>query len=749
MANIILHRKIDNRHGLGAEIFSFINKLAENPANPSLHIEPIKNARDKRVRTGRINDKYRAVLFELNGKGEQHFVIADVLNHDDAYVQAVKISLSIDPTTGVTSIQTLAPLPTPEEIEAEIQSRAAAIAAEKVAEQAIEQEAIAPVRILAEHGITEKMLSDELGLSPLSVNIVMRAKTEAETQELLAAGPSWEADAVLGLLAGMSIKEVREDLGLDSADKPEIRQDDDASLIDGLQTAAAKMDFVFGPDEEELRNIIETGSFAAWRIFLHPSQEKAVRAKHSGSARILGGAGTGKTVVVVHRANHLVTRTDLAPRVLLTTYTRDLANSLKSQMNLLNPGYPEAPMHSAPGLWISGIDALANSILGLAQVSEITAAFESELGVKFGKKPGPLYDKDEARLWDEAVIVSGENLAPEKRHSTFLSQEYAAVILTNRIVEEGKYLRVSRAGRGTPLSRSERKSVWNIVQAFHAKCRAEGRFTFAALAAVAAGIISARKVPMFDHVLVDEAQDFHAGHWRLLRAVVASGPDDIFIAEDSHQRIYGQRLVLSRFGIETRGGASRRLNVNYRTTAQNLRYASAVLDGTEWLSSTDEPDDLTGYRSAFQGPEPIILHSDTEKQEAEKLAEQIKLWIDQDPNATIGILSRTKKRRSDIIAQLSDLGLESNTRHDANSVTNSRVSFMTWHNAKGLEFTHVALLDVSDTVVPPKYMTRGLAEAEQQDAIQRERALLYVAASRARDQLLVSIVGKPSSLLPR
>ncbi|MDO5032881.1 MAG: 3'-5' exonuclease [Corynebacterium sp.] len=289
--------------------------------------------------------------------------------------------------------------------------------------------------------------------------------------------------------------------------------------------------------------------------------------------------------------------------------------------------------------------------------------------------------------------------------------------------------------------------MWAIVQLFHAKCAVHQRLTYAACAVVAAHIVRSRSVEgMFDHVLIDEAQDFHAGHWRFLRAVAKKGPNDIFIAEDSHQRIYGQRLSLRNYGIETRGRASTKLRVNYRTTAQNLGYATSILEGTEWIDSEEQTDSLTGYHSVRQGPAPVVLHSASKAEEAEALAARMEEWIASGEDISIGVLTRTNSRRAEIAAQLGDLGLA--VSPDRQTTRQRSIAVMTMHNAKGLEFTHVVLLDVNAEALPQRYLIQGLAQAEVDDTLQRELALLYVAASRARDVLVVSIVGEPSELLP-
>ena len=768
--SLSFYRRIEDRYNLGNQIFEFCNKLVEDPTNPSLHVEPIKDAADKRVRTARVNRKYRAVLFELHDGNDTMFVLIDILNHDDAYALATSKTLVVNEASGVPAlVDATAPAASAAMSQAEIESRAKRLAAEQLAAEAAAaaEEADATDESAAESsgapsddtadegeglrpwdvvGVAKQKLTDDLGLSPQTVAVLEQSATVDEALEKSESAPDWEHHAVVGLLSGMSIAEVREELGLD-LDKPAAADaSSDKALVEGIKSPAARMDFAIDPGEEELAAILK-GSFAEWRVFLHPSQRRAVEGEHTGSARITGGAGTGKTVVVVHRTKYLLQKNPKA-RVFLTTYTRELANALKTQMNELYPAFPEASVHGAPGLWISGVDALVFDVLANAQATERAAAMAAVLNIDADFVPRGLDGVEEKRQWQEAAELKGSSLPREKSHPTFLAQEYSAVILTQGITDEKTYLRARRTGRGTPLTRAERKAVWAIVEYFHAACASIGKLTYAAAAVVAAHIVEHRTGTegMFDHVLIDEAQDFHAGHWKFLRAVAKRGPNDIFIAEDSHQRIYGQRLVLRDYGIETRGRATRKLRVNYRTTRQNLGYATAILEGTEWIDSEEDVDDLHGYRSVRQGPAPVVVNSASKAEEAETLAAHIRDWTAGEDDVSIGVLTRTNPRKDEIATQLGELGVAVSTGRRTSR--ERPVAVMTMHNAKGLEFTHVILLDVSSEALPQRYLMKGLAPAEADEALQRERALLYVAASRARDVLLVSVVGEASELLP-
>lgn len=779
MAAIVsFYKSFKDRYNLSGQLLDFVNKLTNNPESPGLHVEPIKNAADKRVRTARVTDQYRAVLFELKGASERQFLLIDVLNHDEAYQLATSKKLVVNPVNGTTAlVEATASGVTGGGVvnQAEVESRAKQLLAEELAriqadeeQKTLEKKAATsdsqensppvvpekrPAEILAEAGVKEDDLGQQLGLSPLTVELLLTADSLGILEGYLTTQPAWEHDAVVGLLAGLSIEEIRDELGLNnqpvengtSASGLESEPTDD-DLISGMHTDAAKMEFLVAPGQEDLEAIIASGSFENWKLFLHPSQRRIVTAEHSGSSRVTGGAGTGKTVVVLHRTKHLLEKNPQA-RVLLTTYTRDLAASLKTQMAQLYPSYKEAIVHGAPGLWISGVDQLVKAVVDNANPEELRTALKSEFGIDSSFNPGVLGDRDERKLWQEAVQLKGSALPPEKAHPTFLSQEYSTVILTHQIKNEKSYLRVRRAGRGTPLSRAERKAVWATVETFQSKCGVHRAFTYIAKAVLAASIVEQRKdFGVFDHVLIDEAQDFHAGHWRFLRACAKKGANDMFIAEDSHQRIYGERLVLAHYGINTRGRASSRLKVNYRTTAQNLSYASAILKNTEWIDSEEQVDSLTGYHSVRQGPAPLVIHSASKPEEADKIAELIKSWIAADTGVSIGVLTRTTQRGGEISTQLSerDIPVAAGRKTSADHP----VSVMTMHNAKGLEFTHVVLLDVSAEAIPQKFLLNGLAPAEQEGSLQRERALLYVAASRARDMLAVSVVGEPSDLLP-
>lgn len=211
--------------------------------------------------------------------------------------------------------------------------------------------------------------------------------------------------------------------------------------------------------------------------------------------------------------------------------------------------------------------------------------------------------------WREALASAGGALPEALRSEAFLATEYATVILPNRITTREDYLRARRPGRGVALDRGKRSAVWDVVAACRAQARVSGGVDFAEAAAIAAAHLTRHAETdghLFDHVLVDEGQDLSPTHWQLLRSLVGEHADDLFIAEDSHQRIYGRRVVLSQFGIKI-VGRSRRLTLNYRTTAQTLDYAMRILKGADYVDLEEAAETSGDYLSARTAPDRLHL----------------------------------------------------------------------------------------------------------------------------------------------
>ena len=801
---------------LRAKIGPFISKLSTMTTSSGLHLEPIRGSRDRRVRTARVTDFYRAVLFELAADGEVVYVIHGIWPHDEAIKIAESVTVHVNPRNGITEVVNVGDLIglDPRAVEearrtaqaelAAAQREADEIARETARIQAANAEArrrnekargadagsaptqapgepvatggqrgeggavagtagaaavpgavVVPSRDQAPvwpDGLTVEMLHDELGIDVRLGAAALAAQRESQLLDLAStARVSWQGEALLNLATGATIEEIREDFGLRPS-RDVSAEPTDADLIAGLRTRAARSTFTWLESDEDLRRAIEGLSFAEWQLFLHPQQRALVERRANGPMRVSGGAGTGKTVIAVHRAVELAKR-DKAdgqePRILLTTYTRNLADDLRRQVAQLEPRLPFTEKLSEPGVMVSGLDRVARMILQQAGARISPIAQEV-----IGQPRGRVLTYPRENVWQEVLTLMGDELPEGLRSADFLESEYELIVLPQRVTALKQYLRVRRPGRGVALDRSKRAAVWKAMERYRDRSADLGVTSFDEQLALAAAWLdqeAALGTPRpFRHVLVDEAQDLTPAHLQLLRALVEPGPDDLFLAEDSHQRIYGKKITLSHYGIQVRG-RSRRLTRNYRTTRQNLDVAFGILDPGTYEDMEGQAEEHH-YFSPRSGPEPLLLHATDRADELSKAAELLTVWLEQDRDSedsapeTIAILVRDRYQRDAVANGLAQHGIEVRAV-DREAAGRGRPVVMTMHRAKGLEFRKVLLFDVSKNAIPRPLRDQQYSDADRDDALLRERSLLYVAATRARDQLAISWSGEASPLI--
>jgi superfamily I DNA/RNA helicase len=717
---------------LKKKAYAFLEKLSEDDSSPGLHVEPIANSADSKARTGRVDHGYRAVLFKVPGKNEPTYVFYGIWPHDEAIAVAKKTRLSLNPVNGVAEITTAVETTEPSTPAAPARAAAPARPA-----------AVPP--LLVRLGLDHKALVDVLGINAALADRALLAVDEDHLMRLIEGAVEWQGLALLDLATGLSVAEVQDKLSLaESADAASTTSSESEGdrLVEGLRHPAAQMSFAWIENNAELRRVVEGGDFGAWRVFLHPEQRKYAQRSYSGSFRLSGGAGTGKTVVLLHRARMLARRSP-GSRVLLTTFTANLADQLRTDLDRLDPSLSCAATLGAPGISVYGIDSLASAVLRQAGLDAATAA-EAVLGVATtqlgGRTPGT--------AWRDAVDASSGALPPALRSTAFLAAEYASVVLPNRITTRETYYKVRRPGRGVALDRAKRAAVWDVISAYQAAARIEGSVDFAEAATVAAAYLAQSGTHLADHVLIDEGQDLGPAHWQLMRAIVGAHADDLFIAEDSHQRIYGQRVALSAYGIRI-VGRSQRLTLNYRTTAQNLAFAVTTLKGGSYVDLEEAAESAIGYRSARSGPVPRLMPCATLTEELDKAAELLRSWVaTTDAAETIAVLVREQRQRDRLVTGLAERGVTIRAV-DREPIKPGQPVAMTMHRAKGTEFSRVLLFGIDQSAIPRPLRDEQYAEEAWADALLRERSLLYVAATRARDELAVSWSGDPSQLLPQ
>ncbi|MEV4620516.1 UvrD-helicase domain-containing protein [Asanoa sp. NPDC049573] len=700
--------KIDG--SVKAKAMTFLQKLSADDTTPGLHVEPIANAADSRVRTGRVDLFWRAVMFRLDGAGESHYVIHGVWPHDEASAVAARVRLKVNPINGLPQFEQAAEAP-------------AATPPGSGGPSAFHVPAQEP--LLVRLGRNRGDLVDRLGVPADVADQALAAADEDTILDLAQRHEGWLGLLLIDLATADPIDTITARLQIEA---PEHTGDGDADLLRSLKQPAAQVQFAFIDGQEELRRVIEEGDFGSWRVFLHPEQRRYAVRRYKGPFRLSGGAGTGKTVVLIHRARMLA-REQPEARIVLTTFTTNLADALRDGLAQLDPTVPQATTLGEPGVFVTGVDALAATVIRTAGTA-IADAVQTVLG---DDRSAPTARTPNGR-WREIIEASSSKLPPEIANETFLSAEYALVVLPNRVKNENDYRRVRRPGRGISLDRAKRDSVWALIAAYRAQGRVDGALDFAEAAAVAAAHLEFTGARA-DHVLVDEGQDMSPAHWQMLRALVAEVEDDLFIAEDSHQRIYGNRTVLGRHGIRI-VGRSQRLTLNYRTTAQNLRYAMAVLDGGDYVDIEEQPE-ATGYRSARSGPAPAVESVDSLVAELDVIADRLRGWIDGGAAPeTLAVLVHDRFQRERVVNALNERGVQARAV-DRDRPTGGRVLVMTMHRAKGIEFAKVVLADVGSRSAAEQARLDGLDDVERQDVELRARSLVYVAATRARDELVV------------
>ncbi len=521
-----------------------------------------------------------------------------------------------------------------------------------------------------------------LGVDAQVLPVVRLLAVEADLERLQMALPDAQYAALFALSGGMTVDEAGAEVArlFPVGTAPE--QVGRGDLVAALERSPDQVTFM---SEQQDLPFILARPFAAWRTFLHPGQrEIAYLPSYAGPAQVTGGPGTGKTVTVLHRAAFLAARAATSPeeggpaaagqvsrpgpggaRILLTTFNGNLAEALHVQLDLL---MRDAAARSR--IEVLNVDRLAYGVVKQARGHPVIA--------------------DERVLrtrWAEGAADARLPFTP-----AFLKNEWEQVILAQDLRTEQAYLDCPRTGRGRPLTRTQRTRVWQAAQRVTAELAAARESTHLQLANEAAHLLGQAGEPPYRHILVDEAQDLHPVQWRLLRAAVAPGPDDLFIAADPHQRVYHSRVSLASLQICVRG-RSRRLSLNYRTTQEILARAVPLLGADPVIGLDGLVDSLLGYRSPTRGQRPQLKVAATRAGEFTALTERIRSWLSTgiEPQA-IGVAARSASLVREAREALSADGIMTVPLRGRGDPQAVRVGTM--HAMKGLEFQAVAVIGV-------------------------------------------------------
>lgn len=658
----------------------------EQATHAGQHLEKVTHARDDRFRTIRINRFWRGVV--LAPESGNTSTLLKVLPHDEAYAWAQRRVASVNTATGRIEIRDV------EAIEHTLPALSGI--AEATPKRLFDHVSDADLRRL---GIDEQTLA---------FTRVLTESVQLDVSQGLLPGPQW--DVLAGLAAGLSPEEVWAEFGdISTGFDPD-------DLGAAVSRSAERMVLVDGP--EELLAVFRH-SFALWPIYLHPVQRRTVDTHYRGPARVTGGPGTGKTVVALHRAHHLA-RSAKEP-VLLTTFTSTLTASLSTGLKLLIKDEEVLGR-----IDVKNVDQLAHQI------------FREHHGA-----PRMLDGHDEHQLW-RAVSTDLELPFSEP----FLRQEWRQVVLAHQVTELDDYLGADRTGRGRRLGLRQKEQVWHAIEEFQNRLRHEDRWTHETVCTEATRLLHLCEDKPYRHIVVDEAQDLSAPQWRLLRAAAPEAANDIFLAGDTHQRIYSHVVSLRDTGIHVTGRSSR-LTLNYRTTAEILSWSLGLLRGEPIDNMEGGLESITGCRSETHGLPPEPTGFRTKEAELDGLVDTVHTWLDAGiaPNE-IGVAVRTNRLVDDAVAALKSQAIPVVTLAGA-TAPDDAVAVGTMHRMKGLEFRCIAVIGLNDQLMPPPgaITPEGEDDTTHRQDLRRERCLLFVACTRAREHLAVSWHGNRSSLL--
>lgn len=326
-----------------------------------------------------------------------------------------------------------------------------------------------------------------------------------------------------------------------------------------------------------------------WIVFLHPTRRDLVERSFNGPARVSGSAGTGKSVVALHRAVHLVRRDDEA-RILLATFSDPLAGYLRDKLRLLVKDRPRI----AERIRVDTLDGVADRLYR----------------ARIGGDPAVVDEATLRRMLDEASRdVEGPSFA-----AGFLYAEWRDVVDAWQLRDWESYRDVARVGRRARLAESRRQRAWQVFETVRARLAEEGLATRATLYDDLAGFFGPGTPAPFDHVVLDEAQGASVAQLRFLGRLAGDRPDGLFLAGDLGQRIFQAPFSWRSVGVDVRGRA-RTLKVSYRTSQQIRELADRLLD--DHMDDVDgETEVRRGTVSVLDGPAPEVRRVEDEDEEA-------------------------------------------------------------------------------------------------------------------------------------
>ena len=658
---------IDEQKAVKITVFDF----QLNPENPGHSFHRVERAKDKDFWSVRVNRDIRLIVHRRGS----NLLVCYVDHHDKAYAWAQNRRLENHPKTGVAQIvqirETIREIEIPNYIAAEPET--------------LEAPAKLPFKDysdddLLQWGVPTDWLDD------------VRKADENRLLNLADHLPSEAADALLELATG----------GTPTTPEPVATGGDPFTHPD------AQRRFQIIHSDKELEAALEF-PWDKWSVFLHPDQRKLVTKSYNGPARVSGSAGTGKTIVALHRAAHLAREDDDA-LILLTTFSPKLAETLASKLNILV--YHEPLLRER--IVVRDLETLAQKL------------YEARIG------RSQVIGTEEINT---LIQTAHESAPPEIQNFSlqFLKDEWHHIIDAHQIKRLEDYLDVSRLGRRSRLSAAQRESLWPFFAGIHESITTANQVTREEAYTKLAENLNTSDRPLYDHAIIDEAQDLSVSQLKFFAALGNSGPESLFFAGDIGQRIFQHPFSWLSQGIDIRG-RSNTLKVNYRTSHQIRNQADLLLD-----PELQDPDGIKESRrqtiSVFNGPNPVVKICDSSDSEIQAVRQwlfhQKELGIKSSEIALVVRSSEQVPRAATVLE---------------NQEFKPKIVLM--HDAKGLEFRSVAIIACDEDAIPLQSRIESASDMHELNTLlENERHLLYVAATRAREHLLITAQSPGSEFL--
>ncbi|MBQ2891842.1 MAG: UvrD-helicase domain-containing protein [Bacilli bacterium] len=668
--------------GIQKKTLNFIKKFEENPRGPGINLEKIFNPYDDKFYSGRVDKTYRVIL--AIQESSNTYVLLWVDHHDEAYEWANTKKIEVNKLTGLLQLYDIIP---------------------------VKEEVKSIVNKVFDKYTNEQLLA--LGVPELQMDFVRSLVTESdffsnkkafsndvyEYLEFLVNGVNY--NEVLELVRDLEEEEISEDIGKALSASKDVRS---FKVVEG---------------QEELDKMFDA-PLEKWRIFLHPTQKKLVNRDFSGPARVSGEAGTGKTVVAMHRAKYLLGQ---GKKVLFTTFAANLVGDIETNiMKILS-------LQEAKKLDVKSIDSVIVSYL-----------------YSKNKKVKIIYDEDKLlNYWDKAILNANVDLELD---AYFYMEEWRKVATPLDVLAVEKYVSVPRIGRGIRLDRTQRLKIWHVFEEYKELLDKDSVRDIDYATYEAREILKNNPDTPYDSIIVDEGQDISANAFKFLRQYAGvEHKNDLFIVGDSHQRIYKNKAVLSKCGINVKGRSSL-LKINYRTTEETRKYAFSFLKGINFDDIDTEYLGNTTCQSLTHGETPVIQNFATYCDQLNYTIEEIKKLHNGNVNyEDICIVARTHKQIELAAIELNKAGIpcyEINSNKEDNT-SEPGVRLATMHRVKGLEFRYVFVISVNKNIMPMPSMNVDKVDNDENNII--ERCLLYVALTRAQIKAYVFSYGVPSGLI--